>query len=138
MQGRRVPHSKAIERPTIVDIAEIAIQLDLPYVIEQDKGYPRDYMQLGRVRVQLLDDNGKPLNPKIKNKKQFLSYCCDNIEKLKNRPARVEKLIKMEQQEQAFFQSEKEKAAEKKEQSQKESEASGGGNKKKNKHKKKK
>jgi signal recognition particle subunit SRP19 len=139
-EGRRVPLAKAIERPTILDIAEIAIQLDLPYIIEQDKGYSRDFMQLGRIRVQLKDDNGNPLNKLIQSKKQFLFYCCDNINNLKNRPARIEKLIKMEQQETNFFQSAQEKAQEKKEQNMKEAEstAASGGNKKKNKGKKKK
>ena len=72
-------------------------------------------MELGRVRVQLLNTAGLPINTAIKNKKQFLEYCCDHINNLKGRPVRVEKLIKMEQQEATFLQTQQEKQQEKKE-----------------------
>ena len=33
----------------------------------QAKSYPRDWMVPGRVRVKLLNDDGKPVNPDVPN-----------------------------------------------------------------------
>jgi signal recognition particle subunit SRP19 len=37
--------------------------------MQLDKAYPRDFFQVGRVRVQLVNDDGTPVNPAIKTSK---------------------------------------------------------------------
>eukprot|EP00238_Polyblepharides_amylifera_P007238 CAMPEP_0196581758 /NCGR_PEP_ID=MMETSP1081-20130531/35448_1 /TAXON_ID=36882 /ORGANISM="Pyramimonas amylifera, Strain CCMP720" /LENGTH=95 /DNA_ID=CAMNT_0041902099 /DNA_START=502 /DNA_END=789 /DNA_ORIENTATION=+ len=39
----------------------------------QDKCYSRDYMQRGRIRVELKDENGKPVNDSITTRKELLT-----------------------------------------------------------------
>ncbi len=102
-EGRRVPLSKSVERPSVIDLGEICLQLRLPYVIEGSKCYSRDYTQRGRIRVQLKNADGNPLNEFIHNKQQFLLYAGENIPKLKNYPSRVEAQIKAEKEELAMF-----------------------------------
>jgi hypothetical protein len=33
--------------------------------MQPEKAYPRDFFQVGRVRVQLINDDGTPVNPAI-------------------------------------------------------------------------
>jgi signal recognition particle subunit SRP19 len=37
--------------------------------MQLDKAYPRDFFQVGRVRVQLTNDDGSPVNPAIRTSK---------------------------------------------------------------------
>ncbi|GJM90968.1 hypothetical protein PR202_ga07298 [Eleusine coracana subsp. coracana] len=64
-EGRRVAASKACPDPTCAEIADCCSHLKIPCRIELDKAYPRDFMQVGRVRVQLKKEDGSPLNPEI-------------------------------------------------------------------------
>ncbi|KAJ4823363.1 hypothetical protein Tsubulata_047585 [Turnera subulata] len=54
-EGRRIRTEKACENPTCVEIGDCCHHLKVPYVIEIDKAYPRDFMQVGRVRSWCLD-----------------------------------------------------------------------------------
>ncbi|KAI3970103.1 hypothetical protein MKW92_052867 [Papaver armeniacum] len=49
-QGRRISASKGCEDPTCIEIGDCCGALKLPYAIEINKAYPRDFMQVGRVR----------------------------------------------------------------------------------------
>ena len=51
-----MPRSLAVERPSIVDLAEACQSLSLPFAVEPDKAYPRDFTTRGRVRVMLQDE----------------------------------------------------------------------------------
>jgi signal recognition particle subunit SRP19 len=37
--------------------------------MQLDKAYPRDFFQVGRVRVKLTNDDGSPVNPAIRTSK---------------------------------------------------------------------
>ncbi|KAL1334308.1 hypothetical protein AAHE18_11G167900 [Arachis hypogaea] len=64
-EGRRIGLSKACENPTCAEIGDCCSYLKLPFAIEIDKAYPRDFMQRGRVRVLLKKEDGTLFNPTI-------------------------------------------------------------------------
>ncbi|OEL32795.1 Signal recognition particle 19 kDa protein [Dichanthelium oligosanthes] len=59
--------------PTCAEIADCCSRLKIPCKIESDKAYPRDFLQVGRVRVQLKWDDGSPVNPEITTSEHQLS-----------------------------------------------------------------
>ncbi|KAK8503346.1 hypothetical protein V6N13_016643 [Hibiscus sabdariffa] len=71
-EGRRISLAKACENPTCVEIADCCSHLKVPNAIEIDKAYPRDFMQRGRVRVQLKKEDGTLCNPAIPSRKQLM------------------------------------------------------------------
>ncbi|XWS19946.1 hypothetical protein CRYUN_Cryun31cG0059300 [Craigia yunnanensis] len=73
-EGRRISLTKACENPSCVEIAECCSHLKLANAIEIDKAYPRDFMQRGRVRVQLRKEDGTLYNPDISSSKYIFSF----------------------------------------------------------------
>uniref|UniRef100_A0A2P2J8S9 Signal recognition particle 19 kDa protein n=1 Tax=Rhizophora mucronata TaxID=61149 RepID=A0A2P2J8S9_RHIMU len=71
-EGRRICATKACENPTCVEIGDCCSHLKLPFALEIDKAYPRDFMQVGRVRVLLKREDGTLLNPAIPTRKQLM------------------------------------------------------------------
>ncbi|KAL5700542.1 signal recognition particle 19kDa [Ranunculus cassubicifolius] len=71
-QGRRITATKACENPTCVEIHDCCRHLKLKSVIETEKAYPRDFMQRGRVRVLLKNEDGTLCNPAIGSRKQLM------------------------------------------------------------------
>ena len=59
--------------------------LNLKVCIEPHKGYPRDTLARGRVRVLFKDDDGQMQHDTILTKKALLNKICDLIPKLGNR-----------------------------------------------------
>ncbi|EEE65657.1 hypothetical protein OsJ_21245 [Oryza sativa Japonica Group] len=55
-----------------------------------DKAYPRDFFQVGRVRVQLKKDDGSPVNPAIKTKKQLMIQIAELVPKHHGRTKKQE------------------------------------------------
>ncbi|EMS52497.1 Signal recognition particle 19 kDa protein [Triticum urartu] len=73
-EGRRIAAAKACPDPTCIEIADSCAYLKIPRAIELDKAYPRDFFQVGRVRVQLTNDDGSPVNPAITTKDSGGNY----------------------------------------------------------------
>ncbi|OVA17603.1 Signal recognition particle [Macleaya cordata] len=71
-EGRRISASKACENPTCIEIGDCCSALKLPFAIEVNKAYPRDFMQVGRVRVLLKREDGTLYNPDIGSRKQMM------------------------------------------------------------------
>ncbi|XP_030481062.1 signal recognition particle 19 kDa protein [Cannabis sativa] len=71
-EGRRICVSKACENPTCAEIGDCCSHFKLPFAIEIDKAYPRDFMQRGRVRVLLKKEDGTLCNPAISSRKQLM------------------------------------------------------------------
>ncbi|URE23566.1 Signal recognition particle 19 kDa, partial [Musa troglodytarum] len=67
-EGRRISATKACENPTCIEIGDCCSYLKIPFAIELDKAYPRDFMQRGRVRVQLKREDGSLWNSEIDSK----------------------------------------------------------------------
>jgi signal recognition particle subunit SRP19 len=78
-EGRRINETKACENPTCVEINDCCLHLKLPSAIELDKAYPRDFMQRGRVRVQLKKEDGSPFNPAISTRKQLMMQIAELV-----------------------------------------------------------
>ncbi|KDP43481.1 hypothetical protein JCGZ_16768 [Jatropha curcas] len=73
-EGRRISTAKACENPTCVEIGDCCSHLKVPFANEIDKAYPRDFMQVGRVRVLLKREDGTLYNPAIPTRKQLMLH----------------------------------------------------------------
>ncbi|KAG2650429.1 signal recognition particle 19 kDa protein-like [Panicum virgatum] len=80
-EGRRVTAGKACPDPTCGEIADCCSHLNIPCHIEPDKSYPRDFLQVGRVRVQLKRDDGSLVNPEIVTKKKLMLQVAELVPK---------------------------------------------------------
>ncbi|PNX96291.1 signal recognition particle 19 kda [Trifolium pratense] len=80
-EGRRIGIAKACENPTCAEIGDCCNYLKLPYAIEIDKAYPRDFMQRGRVRVLLKKEDGTLINPSISSRKQLMLRVAEMVPK---------------------------------------------------------
>lgn len=72
-EGRRVPKSKAVDKPLCSEIRDVCLSQQLEVQVEGSKLYSRelvkDDIHVGRVRVQLKNDDGSPLNASITSRK---------------------------------------------------------------------
>eukprot|EP00741_Cyanophora_paradoxa_P000402 tig00000404_g393.t1 len=84
-EGRRIAAEKGVENPTVQEVADVCKYLKLDVEIQADKCYSRDYMQRGRVKVRIKDENNQLINPDIKSKKDLLLKLGALIAKLASR-----------------------------------------------------
>nr|CAD1838178.1 unnamed protein product [Ananas comosus var. bracteatus] len=89
-EGRRISAANACENPTCIEISDCCAHLKLPHAIELDKAYPRDFMQRGRVRVQLKREDGTLTNPAIATRKQLMLQIAELIPKHQGRMKKQE------------------------------------------------
>ncbi|KAJ7540496.1 hypothetical protein O6H91_10G018300 [Diphasiastrum complanatum] len=89
-EGRRIAISNACENPTCLEIADCCSFLKLPCAIELDKAYSRDFMQVGRVRVQLKRLDGSLSNPAIPSRKVLLLKVAELVPKHHGRTKKQE------------------------------------------------
>ncbi|KAH7658040.1 signal recognition particle subunit SRP19 protein [Dioscorea alata] len=80
-EGRRISAAKACENPTCLEIVDCCNYLKIPSAIELDKAYPRDFMQRGRVRVLLKQEDGSLYNPAIGTRKQLMHQVAELVPK---------------------------------------------------------
>lgn len=70
--GRRIPKSRAVARPTCTEICDVLTAANFKVGLEP-KFYPRDSSKeedkRGRVRVQLKNEDGTPVNPDFPTRK---------------------------------------------------------------------
>jgi signal recognition particle subunit SRP19 len=67
-QGRRVGKELAVQNPLARTIADGCAQLGLRCVFEAAKMHPKDWANVGRVKVEFRDEaTGRPMRPHIKN-----------------------------------------------------------------------
>lgn len=84
-EGRRIPADKACEDPHVVEMIDCCKYLKLPAEIE-DKQYPRDWwLSRGRLRVQLFNEGGTPINPEIPTRREMLLRIAELVPKHPNR-----------------------------------------------------
>lgn len=89
-EGRRISAGKACENPTCMEIADCCQYLKIPHAIEIDKAYPRDFMQIGRVRVMLKREDGTFVNPVISSRKQLMLHVAELVPRHPNRTKKQE------------------------------------------------
>ncbi|KAH8115969.1 signal recognition particle, SRP19 subunit [Phellopilus nigrolimitatus] len=80
--ARRVARAEGVWWPLSRDIADASARLGLGTLHEVQKRHPRDWANPGRVRVQLRRD-GRPVNERIKTKKQLLEAIAFYIQTIK-------------------------------------------------------
>ncbi|KAK2725249.1 signal recognition particle 19 kDa protein-like [Artemia franciscana] len=87
-QGRKVPKDKAVDTPRLQDILDVLKATKFPVYCER-KRYPRETSReqehLGRIRFQLKNDDGTPLNPQFITRDSILLYLGGKIPQLKSR-----------------------------------------------------
>jgi len=85
-EGRQVARSKAIDNPQPGEIRDVVAAVGLTLGIE-NKIYPREVDRncRGRIRVQLKNDDGSPVQPQFPSRRALLEYLCETIPKLKTR-----------------------------------------------------
>ncbi|XP_046839393.1 signal recognition particle 19 kDa protein-like [Xenia sp. Carnegie-2017] len=92
-EGRRIPKEKACENPTVNEIKDVCQSQNLNCSVE-NKQYPRDSAKdalcKGRVRVQLKNAEGNPINVLFKCKKDLFLYLGEMIPKLKSRQGKTQ------------------------------------------------
>ncbi|KAL4943559.1 hypothetical protein BDV06DRAFT_189608 [Aspergillus oleicola] len=67
-EGRKVGAELAVENPLARDIVDAVQMLGLRVAFEPEKLHPKDWANPGRVRVQLKNESGGPINSQVKNK----------------------------------------------------------------------
>eukprot|EP00128_Syssomonas_multiformis_P008662 Colp12_sorted_trinity150504_noHs@5807 len=87
-EGRRIAKESACRSPTCPEIFDACTKLKLPVDIEPNKAYPRDYMLVGRLRVQLKNADGSLVNKDIPSRKELMVKVAEAINKI---PGRAEK-----------------------------------------------
>eukprot|EP00929_Paragymnodinium_shiwhaense_P007110 TRINITY_DN111061_c0_g1_i1.p1 TRINITY_DN111061_c0_g1~~TRINITY_DN111061_c0_g1_i1.p1 ORF type:complete len:160 (-),score=49.92 TRINITY_DN111061_c0_g1_i1:115-594(-) len=84
-EGRRISTAKAVPNPVAPEMAQVCEFLKLPYKLEMNKSYPRDWMIRGRIRVMLKTPEGKFTHPEVQSKQQLMLKMGELIPTLKNR-----------------------------------------------------
>lgn len=77
---RRVSYEKSSAFPTQLWIAKAVGRLELKYVQEPFKTHPQDWENPGRVKVQLFNDDGEPINSRLASKKQLFDAVAETIQ----------------------------------------------------------
>merc|ERR1719471_68512 len=79
---------KAVFNPTWMECRDVLAPKGFRFCIE-NKSYPRERSRephfRGRIRLQLKDESGQPLNPEFKTRLDVMYFICENIPKLKGR-----------------------------------------------------
>ena len=92
--GRRIPIEAACEGPVWEEMSEVCQFLKLTHVVEPFKSYPRDARAyLGRIKVQLKDAKGEPVDPDITTRKLLMRRMAELIPKLAIRKQRQQRSV---------------------------------------------
>eukprot|EP01067_Filipodium_phascolosomae_P000395 Filipodium_phascolosomae@DN1311_c0_g1_i1.p2 len=83
--GRRIAKERCVTQPKIEEMQKICLYFNLPCEIQPEKAYPRDWMNPGRVLVEIKKPDGSLWNEEIPNKKQLMYKMGELIPQLKSR-----------------------------------------------------
>ncbi|KAJ1950747.1 signal recognition particle subunit [Linderina macrospora] len=78
-QGRKVPKELAIDQPFARQIADAVKQVGFNVCYEPGKLHPRDFFNPGRVRVQLFDDEHRPMRNDIRTRKKLMRCVAEKM-----------------------------------------------------------
>jgi len=87
-EGRRIPKEKGIENPTYQELRDVFAAANLNVGVENklySREQSRENIYRGRIRIQLRNDDGSPLNQDFPSRDSILLYACEMIPKLKTR-----------------------------------------------------
>ena len=68
--GRKVPRSLAIDSPSLQEIILALSEVQVRWIVEEHKSYSKDWATNGRLKVEVLNDQRNPVNPKIANSRR--------------------------------------------------------------------
>jgi len=85
-EGRQICKTKAVDNPLPGEIRDVLTSTGLMLGVE-NKLYPREVDRncRGRIRVQLKNDDGSPVQPQFPTRRALLEYIAETIPKLKTR-----------------------------------------------------
>ncbi|XP_054281106.1 signal recognition particle 19 kDa protein-like [Macrosteles quadrilineatus] len=87
-EGRKIPREKAVDNPTHQEIKDVLLAAGLKIGVE-NKIYSRErskeMLYRGRIRVQLKNEDGTPVNEDFKTRDSVMLYLGSMIPKLKSR-----------------------------------------------------
>uniref|UniRef100_A0A336MX53 CSON004935 protein n=1 Tax=Culicoides sonorensis TaxID=179676 RepID=A0A336MX53_CULSO len=90
-EGRKIAKENAVENPSYQEIKDVLGLTGLSFLVE-NKLYPREKSKelqcRGRIRVQIKNDDGKPINPEYPTRDSVLLYLGKSIPQLKSRQNR--------------------------------------------------
>mmetsp|Transcript_25532 Transcript_25532/g.60734 ORF Transcript_25532/g.60734 Transcript_25532/m.60734 type:complete len:144 (-) Transcript_25532:165-596(-) len=90
-EGRRISKEKACEDPTAQEIFDsVTKALKLDAQLEADKCYSRDFWVVGRVRVQLKNEDGSPVRVDIPSRKVLFERVAEWVPKHPNRSKKAQ------------------------------------------------
>uniref|UniRef100_A0A2M3ZHF7 Putative signal recognition particle protein 19 n=1 Tax=Anopheles braziliensis TaxID=58242 RepID=A0A2M3ZHF7_9DIPT len=91
-EGRRLPKEHCVDDPSIQEIRDVLQSINMNLLLEL-KQYPRErsreLQHRGRVRVQLRDDAGNPLNSEYPTRDSLLVHVGKTIPMLKSRQTKA-------------------------------------------------
>jgi len=92
-EGRKIAKSKAVDNPKINEMRDVLQYHEFNMIVEENKQYPRDSFKdafcKGRVRIQLKDADGAPVNTNYPTRKSIMIMLGEMIPKLKGRQSKV-------------------------------------------------
>uniref|UniRef100_A0A1B6D4C1 Signal recognition particle 19 kDa protein n=1 Tax=Clastoptera arizonana TaxID=38151 RepID=A0A1B6D4C1_9HEMI len=87
-EGRKIPKDKCVDNPTHQEIRDILLSAGMKVGVE-NKLYSRErskeMLYRGRIRVQMRNDDGTPLNPDLHTREAIMLHLGQMIPKLKTR-----------------------------------------------------
>ncbi|XP_063909710.1 signal recognition particle 19 kDa protein-like [Zophobas morio] len=87
-QGRRIAKEKCVENPTYQEMRDVLVAAGFKVGVE-NKLYSRErskeLLYRGRLRVQLKNNDGTPINKDIPTRDSVMLHLCEMIPKLKTR-----------------------------------------------------
>ncbi|KAK8729812.1 hypothetical protein OTU49_008337 [Cherax quadricarinatus] len=87
-EGRRIPKEKAVSAPTCKEMLDVLSTSGLQ-VLGERKIYCREKSKepiyWGRVRVQLKNQTGEPINPRFRSREDVMFFTAEKIPQLKTR-----------------------------------------------------
>lgn len=90
-KGRRIAKEHSCDNPIVQEMSEVCQFLKLTHVIEPYKVIPRDNAAYGgRLRVKILDDEGKPVHEEVICRMDLMRKMGELIPKLTVRKKRIE------------------------------------------------
>ncbi|XP_065335180.1 signal recognition particle 19 kDa protein [Cloeon dipterum] len=89
-EGRRVPIEKAVDTPTVQEMKDVLLAAGFASTFGIERSFysregSKEPQYIGRVRLQLKNDKGDPLNPEFPTRDSVLLHLGEMIPKLKSR-----------------------------------------------------
>lgn len=87
-EGRKLPKEKCVENPTHQEVRDVLLAAGLKVGVENKlhpKERSKELLYRGRIRVQLKNDDGTPVNSEFPTRDSVLFYIGSSIPKLKTR-----------------------------------------------------